>query len=435
MSPNNVTAIRTDGFWNPFQSVITELCTICSFNKQPVLYLKGFCKNSHINWVFYPSNNGSWQVAYEGYRYTRINMRNGSWVMTNRIPSGVVYDLPSFKGSFNEYPIGRHEWTFDDNRECKDSSEAQNVTLSACQLEDEFTCGNGLCIPIEMRCDNHNDCEDNSDEYSCLSIQLPTSYDKYKPPLIENKFGKKALLEIRKIHIDVLSINQVMLEVHKIDVSFRLTFEWIDNRITYFNNENDEATSLVALPLNSLKNIWNPERILCHKHADIGSVFEDQLSKEFYVNITNHANIIDPEQSFENIFYAGKHGQLSLSYSSTGVYHCSYDIFRFPFGMQRCTIRLSLKANSEIKILEETVSISCNNKFLEYEMTNWTFYSNKSFLPILEFGFSIELKQLYFKHLTQLYFQVLLIWAVSFLTLFIPIEDFSNRFIGIYQKD
>lgn len=34
-------------------------------------------------------------------------------------------------------------------------------------LNDEWTCVNTLCIPMEKRCDGHMNCYDHSDEYNC----------------------------------------------------------------------------------------------------------------------------------------------------------------------------------------------------------------------------------------------------------------------------
>ena len=38
---------------------------------------------------------------------------------------------------------------------------------SSCSAE-QFTCGNGFCVPKLWRCDGENDCGDNSDEAGCV---------------------------------------------------------------------------------------------------------------------------------------------------------------------------------------------------------------------------------------------------------------------------
>ena len=38
--------------------------------------------------------------------------------------------------------------------------------VGVCRV-DEFTCGNGRCLPADVRCDHGNDCGDASDEVGC----------------------------------------------------------------------------------------------------------------------------------------------------------------------------------------------------------------------------------------------------------------------------
>lgn len=47
----------------------------------------------------------------------------------------------------------------------------------------EFTCDNGICIPMDSRCDNNFDCDDGSDETNCKLLSLGTKlYHKNYPP-------------------------------------------------------------------------------------------------------------------------------------------------------------------------------------------------------------------------------------------------------------
>ena len=43
------------------------------------------------------------------------------------------------------------------------------ATVSHTCSSSDFTCANGICIGAELKCDQENDCGDNSDELNCGS--------------------------------------------------------------------------------------------------------------------------------------------------------------------------------------------------------------------------------------------------------------------------
>ena len=51
----------------------------------------------------------------------------------------------------------------------------------------EFTCDDGICIAIDKRCNNINDCLDKSDEAYCAKVHYDKTYQKFivPPPLGE----------------------------------------------------------------------------------------------------------------------------------------------------------------------------------------------------------------------------------------------------------
>ena len=57
----------------------------------------------------------------------------------------------------------------------------ESIFYSSCS-EDEFTCGNRICIDIKSRCDNINDCDDRSDEADCSRLKEDETYQKFIVP-------------------------------------------------------------------------------------------------------------------------------------------------------------------------------------------------------------------------------------------------------------
>ena len=79
-------------------------------------------------------------------------------------------------------PFGKLMWEVA-NYTCNQGQTMEiELLLSTCH-EDQFTCNDGTCIPLEYRCNNKQDCLDVSDEKQCKIIALDEEkYLKDKTP-------------------------------------------------------------------------------------------------------------------------------------------------------------------------------------------------------------------------------------------------------------
>ncbi|XP_040564909.1 sortilin-related receptor [Lepeophtheirus salmonis] len=104
------------------------------------------------------------------------------------------------------------DWVCDGQLDCADNSDEFNCSSTSTSMEhqipsfqhnncteDKFKCANGKCIPINWKCDGHNDCPDQSDEMNCgfnhhyIHNGSTTFYPEPKKKYIElNKFECKS---------------------------------------------------------------------------------------------------------------------------------------------------------------------------------------------------------------------------------------------------
>ena len=110
----------------------------------------------------------------------------------------------------------------------------------------EFTCYDGLCIPMEDRCDQMFDCRDNSDEMGCQMLHLTTSYKKTIPP-------KDASVNVS---IDVLKMVSIEETRYSTNIQFQVTLEWHDERMQFHNLKNKSFENKMEDAL--IEQLWLP---------------------------------------------------------------------------------------------------------------------------------------------------------------------------------
>ena len=101
----------------------------------------------------------------------RFDETNAKW-------SAIREDNENFIAFTNSYQLfGSTSWTIiNDSNLCPDSKQTTKIlTFSFCS-DDEFTCAEGHCANLNLRCDGRSDCEDGSDEQESLPNSLIEHY-------------------------------------------------------------------------------------------------------------------------------------------------------------------------------------------------------------------------------------------------------------------
>ena len=425
--------MQTNGKWESGYNRL-QTCTICAFKIKPTFYLKGLCNEGSVDWVFHLENEGH-QVVYKGYKNSKILYKNESWVIVGRRKdiTPAPYSTPFFQDIKLNYLSGRKEWSFENNNnaECKMKQGKVYLTMSPCMVGRDFTCKNGDCINIYHRCDGKDDCDDRSDEEDCRLYKLKGSYSKTTPPVMQFYRSSKSekIVELGAA-IEILSVEDINLDNNKIEILCNIELNWRDNRLSYYDIHESNHT---ILPLSALSEIWSPFSILHHKNAVFGTIKEDLDFQELSVRVNHPPIMINGEVAVEELEYLGQNGMLYQKLSLNGIYNCVYDLYRFPFDKQVCTIRLELKNSHGYKMSIDLKNLSIiilgTTTLKQFETTEYYPHLVKGKSSI-EFGFVLKFDHKFHKQIINLYFQQVLLWFVSYFTIYIDVADFSNRFMG-----
>ena len=307
----------------------------------------------------------------------------------------------------------------------------KQFTFSVCNFPSEFTCDSGTCVDIFKRCNNRKDCDDGSDEDNCTMLRLSHSYDKSTPPELPDDVE-----ESNDIHASVQIINIDFIDTVNmvVGLTIDLTLKWKDYNINFENikDHKNEENANKMIPEKDRVDIWVPVSKIVHDNAILGNTkYEEFYSLE--VEVTNPAELMNPEEPRETLIYPGKENLLVMTQRMKLNYHCEFFLANFPFDDSSCDFIFSLVTvgNTSIRLTNNDDSVVYHGPLVlnEFEIIGHrsdSFHTEKK----TSFIYTLHFQRLYTHHIMTTFFQSFLLWLLSYITLFIDIADFSNRFMG-----
>ena len=396
----------------------------------PVLILKGTCNESPLDWLYYIEKDENQEIFYEGYKTTTLVQQNDTWQFLRK-DIGVPDMLIKLEGGQDLIPLGRHNWKTI-NTACKQDKMVDNsLALTACVVGEEFSCDSGRCVSIFQRCDNNEDCLDGSDEKDCNMLRIPPSYEKSTPPDLQ-----KDLTEANPIftQIDILNIDFVDTVSMSVGVTVEIHLTWRDRRLIFQNilDGKEKFDLFKVIAKREIELLWLPMPEIIHDNAVLG---KEVVDKVFYVKIVGKSNPekVDLEESIESLLYQGLENDLTMNQRFKLEYRCEFFVRNYPFDEQTCSfiLMMNIKGNNSLKFMESIPPIIYDGpKILtEFELTE--FFVNTTLTEFeTRFVYNMKLTRLYMQALLTTFFQSFLLWLIAYLTLFINIVDFANRFMG-----
>lgn len=239
------------GVWMIKPCKAYETCVACFFPEPKKLHLRGLCKKSDFDRYYYLTvENGTEYFRGEKYSFIRFVSENdelGYWKMErNDIPSTYAIMKQDFK---NHFPIGKNTWKIIGDS-CK--QENNDLILTFCE-NNQFTCSDGSCIPLDKRCNLELDCFDHSDEADCLPLIVSDSYSNQIPAPKPNIYEPLTIW----FYFDIHSVKDFDLKGFNFLTEISLALEWRDSRLDFKNLKDIEDLNVIDIEGDLLP--WLPQ--------------------------------------------------------------------------------------------------------------------------------------------------------------------------------
>ena len=407
--------LQSDGSWYYGLSggcSSENLCTICSVEDTPVFTFKGLCYASVIDYNYYINVDSNHEIKdYEGYKHNKISKdQYGVW---NSNSSSFRISLISDDNT--SFPIGRQNWNYFDQN-CKDS-DTKYLTLSQCEFGLQFSCHSGHCIDVEKKCDGHTDCADHSDEENCSYIRIPHFYKQTEPP--STNMSYQVVIE-RINHIDTI---EMVIELTNVVI-----MQWYDGRLSYTNLRN-RTNHLISD--DTAKQVWTPLNRLVHEKALIGRTHIGE--SKLYIQEEESSASMDASNAFEDRLFHGSNNILLARQRARLTYDCTFELRSFPFDTQICKFKSHIVSGKDFT--QRFISKQDSVKYLGPKIVNdFEIQKIETVSGVNEnhtyFMFIITMDRNYSSQLISIFFPTWLIWFLAYLTFFIDLKNFNNRFMG-----
>ena len=268
-------------------------------------------------------------------------------------------------------PFGKLVWKVA-NYSCNQGQTVEMELLLSTCLEDQFTCNDGTCIPLENRCDNKQDCNDVSDEKQCKIVALDEGKylkDKTPPPLEE---GKNLQVMLSMNIFNILDIREVQ---NIIVLKFDLETTWLDSRLQFYNLKIDPGMNTL-ISVEKLM-IWVPT--ILFSNTDIGVTSKNDEESFITILRNQKGNLIGSEVNEDIMVYEGSQNEIKFNRVYKSEFICTYDMRFYPFDIQVCTIDLVVDGSTAkfIDLLPGKLVYSGEPDLSQYYVMGFDIFSSK----------------------------------------------------------
>ena len=239
---------------------------------------------------------------------------------------------------------------------------------------------------VVFRCNSQPDCYDLSDEFDCKIINPGQSYQNFiAPPTLKSdtteQMDDKIVIDVSADIISILDIDEIS---SIFQVQFFLHFTWYDSRLIYYNLKTD--TGLNTLSPEEKQQLWIPVLIFDNTENKLSTVVDE----DSIITVSKQGNYtLSTMEDVENRqFFQGDENSITLSRFYNIRFICNYEMQWYPFDVQSCTLKLSMKGKSSdfarlrADVLQYLGILEVNQYIVDFYTMSVVEEANKSTLEI-----------------------------------------------------
>ena len=305
---------------------------MCKHEPQEYLEFRGLCPTSQVDRFYKPINGltDSMKLGIQGLKQTLITYNEDEEVWILNVPdTNVTGRSTAVHASFT---LGKHNWTIEGDKGCNRGEEyVTELKMSGCQ-DGYFTCNDGQCVIMDLRCNQMPDCRDKSDERNCNILVLEEGYNKRVPPIqdIHKKLNVSVSIELLRL----VDINE---EDYSIAIQFEISLMWKDNRATFHNLK--ESDSLNALSQEDIERLWLPKVIYENTDQKETTRLGEFGNGEWETNVIvkreeSNGTLSGFDYVDETEIFSGSENSLMMNQTYTHSFQCNFRLSDYPFDCQ-----------------------------------------------------------------------------------------------------
>ena len=305
---------------------------MCKHEPEKYLEFRGLCPNSQVDRFYKPTKDltDSTKIGIQGLKQTLITYNDDEEVWVLNVPGTNVTGRS--RAAHASFTLGKHNWTIEGDKGCSGGEEyVTELKMSGCQ-DGHFTCSDGECVSMELRCNQLPDCRDKSDERNCDILVLEEGYNKRVPPIHDAHKNLNV-----SVAIELLKLVDINEEDYSIEIQFEISLMWMDNRAIFHNLK--QSDSLNALSQEDIEKLWLPKVI--YENTDqkettrLGEFGNGEWeTRVIVVREVSNGTMSGFEYMDETEIFSGAENSLMMNQTYTHSFQCNFRLSDYPFDCQ-----------------------------------------------------------------------------------------------------